>query len=279
MITIHHNFDEKQFKWLWAKYVKAGNIEKHCTACLIGPYSKKFSGTSNHDLLEQASLVMDEVPDDQYEAIYFCGVLKKGYLNNNPLKNNYPHNVHFAVRPAEGETDVWNFENWHVEIENGKLERIPATYELPENFFHSPYNSHFYTCRIFRWMIGHFFPQELVDILGELPDTVVLKDGTTLPMREKINELIDLGYRFAKLTVLDQETESLRSGTFNRRQFINQFFDNHSLSCGFPLGECLWLDSFNDDANNTPYSIEVLDHFLAIGMNEYLDMIAPYQER
>ena len=29
MITIHHNFDEKKFKWLWAKYVKAGNIVKY----------------------------------------------------------------------------------------------------------------------------------------------------------------------------------------------------------------------------------------------------------
>lgn len=30
-----------------AKYVKAGNIEKHCTASIIGQYSKKFSGSSN----------------------------------------------------------------------------------------------------------------------------------------------------------------------------------------------------------------------------------------
>lgn len=45
MITIKHNFDESKFMWLWAKYVKAGNIEKHCTACLKGPYSAKFNDT------------------------------------------------------------------------------------------------------------------------------------------------------------------------------------------------------------------------------------------
>lgn len=279
MIKINHNFDETKFKWLWAKYVRAGNIEKHCTACLKGPYSKKFSSTSNKDLLNQPELVMDEVSDGLYEAIYFCGVLKKGYLNKNPLKNNYPHNVHLAIRPVDGENDTWNFENWHVEIENGKLELIPATYELSEKFFHSPYNSHYYTCRIFRWMVGHFYPKELVDVLGELPETVELPNGTSLSMRERINELIDLGYRLAECTILDQEVDALKTGSFNRRQFIDSFFSNYSLSCGYPLGECSWLEYFNDETNNTPYTIEALDNFLKIGMNEYLDMITPYQER
>lgn len=280
MISIHHNFDETKFKWLWAKYVKAGNIEKHCTACLIGPYSKKFSGSANKDLLSQPVLQMDEVPDGQYEAIYFCGVLKKGYLNKDPLKNNYPHNVHFAVRPAEGETDVWDFENWHVEIKNGKLERIPATYELSEKFFKSPYNAHYYTCRIFRWMVGHFYENELVDILGWLPVTIMLKNGTKLSMRDRIYELIDSGYRFAEFTIRDSEVDAVKSGRFNRREFLDNFFTNYSLSCGYPLGECFWLENFNDEeVNDTPYTIDVLDNFLRIGMNEYLDMIATYQER
>ena len=77
MITIKHNFDESKFKWLWAKYVNAGNIEKHCTACLKGPYSSKLNGTKNKLLHEQTTMVMDEVPEDLYEAIYFCGVIKK----------------------------------------------------------------------------------------------------------------------------------------------------------------------------------------------------------
>ena len=279
MIIIRHNFDETKFKWLWAKYVRAGNIEKHCTASLIGPYSKKFSGSTNKNLLSQPVLVMDEVPEGLYEALYFCGVLKKGYLNKNPLKNNYPHNVHFAIRPVDGANDTWDFENWHVEIENGKLERIPATYELSEKFFHSPYNSHYYTCRIFRWMVGHFYPKKLVDILGELPETVELPNDTSLSMREKVNELIDVGYRLAESTILDQELDALKAGSFNRRLFIDSFFSNYSLSCGYPLGECFWLEYFNDETNNTPYTIETLDNFLKIGMNEYLDMIAPYQER
>ena len=43
MIKIKHNFDSSKFKWLWSKYVAEGNDKKHCTNCLKGKYSKKFS--------------------------------------------------------------------------------------------------------------------------------------------------------------------------------------------------------------------------------------------
>ena len=48
MITIKHNFDEPKFMWLWEKYVKAGNLEKHCTACLKGPYSAFTEPYNDH---------------------------------------------------------------------------------------------------------------------------------------------------------------------------------------------------------------------------------------
>lgn len=161
MITIKHNFNPSKFKWLWAKYVYAGDVTKHCTACIKGKYSKKFSGTSNKNMLTQTTIVMDELPEGSYDAIYFCGVVKKGYLNKNPQKNNYPHNVHFAVVPCEGVSESWCFEDWHVEIENGKLSPIPTQDMLDVKFFKEPYNEHFYTCRIFRWMIGFFYPNYL----------------------------------------------------------------------------------------------------------------------
>ena len=34
MIKIKHNLDANKFKWLWCKYVQAGNDEKHCTNSL-----------------------------------------------------------------------------------------------------------------------------------------------------------------------------------------------------------------------------------------------------
>jgi hypothetical protein len=100
---------------------------------------------------------MDEVPEDSYKAIYFCGVIKAGYS----AKKNYPHNFHLAVIPEEGKSDVFDFENWHVEIENGYISRIPSEDELPQQFFEAPYNEHYYTCRIFRWMVGFFYPNLL----------------------------------------------------------------------------------------------------------------------
>lgn len=153
MIRIKHNIDESKFKFLWAKYVEHGKIDKHCAQCLKGHWSKKFSGAWNSDLVSQPILDMDEFSDGSFKAIYFCGVAKSGYP-----KNCYPHNLHFAVIPEDGAKDVFDFENWHVEIEGGRLSAIPDETQLDERFFTEPYNEHYYTCRIFRWMIGFFFP-------------------------------------------------------------------------------------------------------------------------
>jgi hypothetical protein len=157
MVTIKHNLDETKFKWLWAKYVRRGNLDRHCTWCIPGSYSKKFSGSYNKDLLKQPIIEMNEQPEGSYKAIYFCGVFKEGYSSG----TNYPHNFHLAVIPQEGKNDVFDFENWHVEIFNGYVSRIPSEYELPQRFFKAPYDEHFYTCRIFRWMLGFFYPELL----------------------------------------------------------------------------------------------------------------------
>lgn len=244
MITIHHNFDPKKFMWLWAKYVKAGNIDKHCTACLIGSYSKKFSGTSNLKMLEQTTVVMDEVADGQYEAIYFCGVLKTGYLHKNPLKNNYQHNVLFAIKPVKDVHDVYEFENWRVEIKGGLLERIPATYELNDRFFQSPYTSHYYTCRIFRWMVGHFYPQELRDGRFGYPENLISVEGDmSISTDELISDLLRWG-RFYAQEMIEDETcwgffddiktkeERLKTGSVNRIELAEHIANNMGGGCG-----------------------------------------------
>lgn len=59
-------------------------------------------------MVDETTIIMDEVTEDKYDAVYFCGVVKKGYSNKNPLKNNYPHNVHFAVIPCEGKLTYGN---------------------------------------------------------------------------------------------------------------------------------------------------------------------------
>lgn len=76
MITIHHNFDPEQFEWLWAKYVNGGNVSQHCFPCLKGKQSKKFSKAYNPDMGNHPVIDMDETPDSDYDAVYFCGVSK-----------------------------------------------------------------------------------------------------------------------------------------------------------------------------------------------------------
>ena len=252
-----------------ARYVKSGNIEKHCVNSIPGTYSKKFSGASNHDLLSQPELVMDEVPEGKYEAIYFCGVLKKGYLNKDPLKNNYPHNVHFAVKPVKGAHDTYDFENWHVEIEDGVLENIPATYELKEKFFtEEPYTSHYYTCRIFRWMVGHFYPEELQ--AQQLTD----KD---------LNE-IKRGYNFAEEIFTDYNDE-------NQDSYWNQIlkskisFDivfKKRLSKSEQIKNYLFehdLIKRNDLTNFILAKAKSTSKLFEIGVEEYLETVLTYQNR
>lgn len=155
-VKIHHNFDEKKFRYLWAKYVRGGNLKYHCAKCLNGTWSQKFSGYSNKDLLTQPELQMDEVPVSDYKALYFCGVSKQGY----PYSN-YQHNVHFIIIPQEGIISHWEFEDWKVDIENGILSTIPDQTTLDDRFFQEPYNEHYYTCRNFQWMVGFFYPELL----------------------------------------------------------------------------------------------------------------------
>lgn len=269
MITIRHNFDETKFKWLWARYVKAGNIEKHCVNSIPGAYSKKFSGASNHDLLSQPILVMDEVPEGSYEAIYFCGVLKAGYLHKNAEKNNYRHNVHFAVRPLKGAKDVWDYENWHVEIEGGVLEHIPATYELGDKLFQGIYDSHYYTCRIFRWMVGHFFPNELRDLTfggdSAVQNITIIEKGYKFAEKQFDSPAGD--GNFNVWVSMQNDGEKVAPEVFRNDVLKKGLFDRHKFfECCLPEG--------SNYAND-----ELTYNLFRIGVNEFLDMVAPYQER
>ena len=142
-VIIRHNFTPADFMWLWAKYVVGFNDRYHCTNCLLGPYSARFSKAKNARLAEDRAIVFDE--HTGHQAIYICGVTRKGYSS----KKNYEHNVHLAIRPSVGTKSAYRFESWCVDIENGELQRIPAADELPRNLQHMP--AAFRTCRIFRW--------------------------------------------------------------------------------------------------------------------------------
>lgn len=155
-IALEHNLTPESFKWLWAKYVRAPNTAKHCTASLratsfrgpsgkLSPYSLVFSKASNPLLGNMPRLALNECSLGSFAAIYICGVSALGYSS----KTNYAHNLHAAIIPWPGATDSFEFEKWTLRVENGVFTRIPGPEDLPEELRHL--SGHFTTCRIFRW--------------------------------------------------------------------------------------------------------------------------------
>lgn len=150
MVEIVHNFDPNQFMWLWAKYVVGFNGRHHCTNSIRGSYSKKFS-KNNSCFAVNSSVLLDEQEWGSYEAIYVCGVSKRGYRK----KENYPHNVHAAIRPEIGAEGHWSFEDWHMEVRNGRFLSIPPSHKcLPDPYRSLP--DEYTRCRIFRWAACYF---------------------------------------------------------------------------------------------------------------------------
>jgi len=150
-IIVHHNFDGKKFKWLYAKYAYGANPEQHCTNAIKGRYSKRFS-RNNPEFKAGVDVVLDEFPELNWDAIYICGVSSKGYAKH----ENYPHNVHIAIISAPGKKDKWSFENWEMTVENAKFEYVISEDELDEKYKSLP--EHYVTCRMFRWAVDHYKP-------------------------------------------------------------------------------------------------------------------------
>jgi hypothetical protein len=149
-VVIRHNFTPNDFMWLWAKYVVGFNEKYHCTNCIRGRYSYRFSKARNPLLAQERQIAFDE--HDGHQAIYICGVARKGYS----VKKNYPHNVHLAIRPMTSAYSSFEFENWTVAVENGDILPIPGPEQLPTFLQGLP--DRYTTCRIFRWGAGFFLP-------------------------------------------------------------------------------------------------------------------------
>jgi len=150
MVEVVHNFDPNQFMWLWAKYVVGFNEKYHCTGSIRGRYSKKFS-KNNPLFAATCSILFDEQDSGSYQAIYVCGVSKRGYRK----KQNYPHNVHSAILPQIGAEDQWSFEGWHMAVHNGRFLAIPPSPDCLVDRYRG-LSDEYTSCRIFRWAASYF---------------------------------------------------------------------------------------------------------------------------
>ena len=156
MVEVVHNFDPNQFMWLWAKYVVGFNEKYHCTASIRGRYSKKFS-KNNPLFAATSSILFDEQDWDSYQAIYVCGVSKRGYRK----KQNYRHNVHSAIFPQMGADDRWSFEGWHMAVQNGRFLPIPTSPDCLEDRYRD-LSDEYTSCRIFRWAACYFSDRDSI---------------------------------------------------------------------------------------------------------------------
>jgi hypothetical protein len=151
-IILQHNLRPEEFMWLWGKYAVGFNPAYHCTNCVRGRYSKVLSKPKNPALGHQPELLLNERLAGTFDAFYICGVSKHGYS----AKKNYPFNLHAAVQPIPGASDVLEFREWRLSVRNGRFLRIPAQGEIPEAYRKLP--SEFVTCRIFRWASAFYSP-------------------------------------------------------------------------------------------------------------------------
>lgn len=120
---------DRNFRYLWLKYVTGFDLSVHCAKCLVGEYSKRR--------FTDGSLLLDEFPAEYY---YLCGVVM-------PYK--WADNLHLAFRYKEGGRIEYN--DGHTRIDISNAEAIPIR-TLPSYSLHPKgkfvtYN----TCRNWRF--------------------------------------------------------------------------------------------------------------------------------
>lgn len=65
--------------------------------------------------------------------------------------------MHAPIQPEYGVRDTFRFEDWQLDVENGRFLPIIGEDELPEVYRRLP--PEYTTCRIFRWAAGYFSGQ------------------------------------------------------------------------------------------------------------------------
>ena len=94
---------EKDFKYLWLKYVEGINLNTHCANCLVGNYSKKIKKAKG----TYENIFLDEYNTTKY--YYLCGV-------SSPFV--YENNFHLAFKYCKDELLKYSSNGIEIEIEN-----------------------------------------------------------------------------------------------------------------------------------------------------------------
>ena len=139
-ITIKKLENNRNWMYLWGKYVTGVNLENHCAKSLLGNYSKKI----DKNKASESNIKLDEFNSDIF---YLCGVSK-------PYKWN--ENFHLAIRYKEGNNIVINRNGLYLEIENA--EELPIIFDINKCTHEKKNKKDFTTCR--NWQFAYIY-QEL----------------------------------------------------------------------------------------------------------------------
>ena len=129
--------NNRNWMYLWGKYVTGVNLGFHCAKSLEGYYSKKIY----KDKASESDIKLDEYNSNIF---YLCGVSK-------PYKWN--ENFHLALRYKEGNNIVINRNGLYLEIENA--EELPIIFDINKCNHKNKHNKNFATCR--NWQFANIY--------------------------------------------------------------------------------------------------------------------------
>lgn len=129
------------YKYLWLKYVRGFDPQRHCAYCLIGDFSQKI----NPKMPVNQFIMLNETSN--YDCLYLCGVI--GYVNN----------LHIAFVPTNNPDDIIvqkTYRGDEVIISGAKRLSIPP---LPLNY--NGLSRAFTTCRNYQFGVNFYINQKI----------------------------------------------------------------------------------------------------------------------
>lgn len=157
---------QRQYRYLWLKYVTGIDLSRHCARSLHGRYSRHVNAES-----QDVEVRLDEYPHSL--AWYLCGVTTRPYR--------WEDNPHLALEAAPGHTEKLSLQDLTVTVNGARPIHFDDRHIDPE---HPCANrQEFSSCR--NWQFAHYLHAHGVpDIRGDRPRGMGTKGVSgQLPLR------------------------------------------------------------------------------------------------
>ena len=136
-ITIKTFINNREWMYLWGKYVTGINLNAHCAKALKGEYTKKI----NKEMDAAFNIKLDEADS---KIFYLCGVTK-------PYK--WKDNFHLALRYKKGSHITVSRNGLYLEVEDA--EELPICFDLDKCNHEKKDKKEYATCR--NWQFAYLY--------------------------------------------------------------------------------------------------------------------------